>query len=385
MAFRKVSYSENAKISTVEPIRRKADIHRIIWWFYEQGFEKYAVLFKLGCYTGLRASDILGLKVKDCSNKVSVTIREQKTGKVKQFPLNENVRFLLQEFITAHHLQPDDYIFSGRGGKNTEADRSQVYRFIVRACEELHIEANVGTHTMRKTFGYHHYRQFKNIALLQEIFNHASPDVTLRYIGITQDEINETYLKLDLENDIESLEDIALKKGDNRTKLRAVISFCKNYLHLIGSEAIYAPPLRMILDIIYNTHDYQRLPVKKAATCLKMNNLNSDLNKEDNESEKDKNNNISRKERSISKRIAEGFESFKAKIEAKRYLHTDTDDKDNSKVSGMLLEDGEDYSMFYNSSDDFNDIESDDDYNYDCEYECENEEDEDEDEDEYDE
>ena len=55
------------------------------------------------------------------------------------------------------------------------------------------LNINVGTHTMRKTFGYHHYQKFKDVAILQKIFNHSSPQVTLRYIGIEQDQIDESY------------------------------------------------------------------------------------------------------------------------------------------------------------------------------------------------
>ena len=55
------------------------------------------------------------------------------------------------------------------------------------------VEAKTGTHTMRKTFGYHHYKKFKDIAMLQKIFNHCSPEVTLRYIGIEQEQIEESY------------------------------------------------------------------------------------------------------------------------------------------------------------------------------------------------
>lgn len=49
----------------------------------------------------------------------------------------------------------------------------------------------IGTHTLRKTFGYHFYQQYKDVAVLQQIFNHSSPAVTMRYIGITQDIIDE--------------------------------------------------------------------------------------------------------------------------------------------------------------------------------------------------
>jgi len=46
---------------------------------------------------------------------------------------------------------------------------------------------------LRKTFGYHFYQQTKDVALLQELFNHSSPSVTLRYIGINQDKIDQAY------------------------------------------------------------------------------------------------------------------------------------------------------------------------------------------------
>ena len=77
-------------------------------------------------------------------------------------------------------------------------DRSQVYRFINRACKNLGIEANVGTHTMRKTFGYHHYKQYKDVVILQKIFNHSSQSITLRYIGIEQDDIDMSYQNFEL-------------------------------------------------------------------------------------------------------------------------------------------------------------------------------------------
>ena len=63
----------------------------------------------------------------------------------------------------------------------------------VNSCKEAGLQERVGTHTMRKTFGYHHYQKFKDVAMLQKIFNHSSPQITLRYIGIEQDQIDESY------------------------------------------------------------------------------------------------------------------------------------------------------------------------------------------------
>ena len=52
---------------------------------------------------------------------------------------------------------------------------------------------DIGTHTMRKSFGYHHYQQFKDVALLQAILNHSSPSITMDYIGVNQDNIDISY------------------------------------------------------------------------------------------------------------------------------------------------------------------------------------------------
>lgn len=51
---------------------------------------------------------------------------------------------------------------------------------------------HTGTRSLRKTFGYHHYRKHKDLAILQEIFSHSSLSITKRYIGITQDESEDT-------------------------------------------------------------------------------------------------------------------------------------------------------------------------------------------------
>ena len=143
----------------VEPIKRKKDIDRI-----EKYLEKHSrrnrLIFAFGINTGLRVSDILGLNVEDVEGKNYVEIREKKTGKYKRFPLNTKLKALIKEYLTVerskkYSLSETEPLFIGK--KHCRLDRSQVYRFLNDACKQLGITANVGTHTMRKSFGYHFY------------------------------------------------------------------------------------------------------------------------------------------------------------------------------------------------------------------------------------
>lgn len=233
----------NEKINVVEPIRSKEDLKLLLNWFNTH-YPKYAVIFLLGISSGLRISDILGLNVKDVFEKDVVTIREQKTEKYKQFPLRDDVKEVLNTYCK--NKKPNEPLF--KGWKGARLDRSQVYRLINKACEENGICANVGTHTMRKTFGYHHYRQFHDITLLQTIFNHSSPQVTKRYIGITQDEVNESYISLDLFN--QNTPEELKKLCKSRIRARRVESFVKNYIKNGGQR--HKDFALDILDILHN-------------------------------------------------------------------------------------------------------------------------------------
>lgn len=114
-------------------------------------------------------------------------IREKKTGKKKRFPINSELRVLINDYIK--NKGDNEYLFPSRKTK-LNIDRVQAYRIINLAAAEVGL-CEIGTHTMRKTFGYHFYQKTKDVALLQEIFNHSSPSITMRYIGINQDIIDQ--------------------------------------------------------------------------------------------------------------------------------------------------------------------------------------------------
>ena len=183
----------------VEPIKDKKVVEEVEKYVAKQSLRNQ-LIWVFGCNTGLRISDILGLNVEDVDGKSFIEIREKKTGKCKRFPLNNKLQRLIKEYLVerakTYSVTGDNPLFIGK--KHHRLDRSQVYRFINDACKALDIAVNVGCHTMRKNFGLHFYKQYNNIALLQKIFQHSAPSITLRYIGITQEEIDESYMNFEL-------------------------------------------------------------------------------------------------------------------------------------------------------------------------------------------
>ena len=173
---------------TVEPIRSKQQIKQVEEYLAKKS-KRNRFLFVLGTNSGLRVSDILNLNVSDVRNKTHIDIKKQKTNKFKKFPINDKLKKLIQEFIK--NKEDDEPLFLSQ--KQKRLDRSQAYRMLNEACKAVGITVNIGTHSMRKSFGYHHYKQFKDVAMLQMIFNHSNPKITLRYIGIEQDEIDNSY------------------------------------------------------------------------------------------------------------------------------------------------------------------------------------------------
>jgi integrase len=141
-------------------------------------------MFVLGINTGLRVGDFVKLKIGDVKNCDYVSIREQKTGKEKRIKITPQLRRDLKDYLRG---KPDDqYIIKSREGKNRPLSRSQVYRILRKVADQLGLDS-IGTHTLRKTFGYHFYMKYKDVAMLQDLFNHSSPAITLWYIGINQD------------------------------------------------------------------------------------------------------------------------------------------------------------------------------------------------------
>lgn len=151
--------------------------------------KRNVLIFKMGLSTGLRISDIIKIKVNDVRGKTEFELIEQKTGKKRKVYLH-NVLTELTEYLNTLN---DDHVwlFLNTWDSSKHISSNQYYKILQKTANSLDLDF-IGTHTMRKTFGYWYYKEYKDVATLMTIFNHSSPSITLKYIGITDEEIKNT-------------------------------------------------------------------------------------------------------------------------------------------------------------------------------------------------
>lgn len=176
------------EMNTVEPIREKELVIDIAEYLKSKNIRDY-VLFMFGIYSGLRISDVLKFRVRDVKDKKVIAIREMKTGKEKQFPINRELQPILGHYVTGK--ADYEYLFPNPH-KNKPITRQQAYN-ILSAAGRIYGIDRIGTHTLRKTFGYHIYQRTKDAAMLMDIFNHSDIHTTLRYIGVNQETKDKVY------------------------------------------------------------------------------------------------------------------------------------------------------------------------------------------------
>lgn len=168
------------------------------------------MLFLVGINLGIRASDLCGLQYSFFMNNDGTfkdfyslqPKKTKKTGKFVKLFFNETVKKAIIDYIEEYPMTNlDEYLFKSRKGANHLTEIS-LGRIIKDTAEEVGIERNICSHSLRKTFGYfvYHNAEDKNNALviLQTIFNHSSPAITSKYIGLTDDEVSDVFNDLNL-------------------------------------------------------------------------------------------------------------------------------------------------------------------------------------------
>lgn len=211
-----IEEKELAKEHTSEPIKDMNDIKRIIKYLMDNHQYRDVMLFIVGIHTGLRISDIRELKFsdfisQDCTFKDELVVFEKKTRNTRKIksnrhmPIHNDIKKIIITFLNnTPNVTLNDYMFtseSNNGAKsNKPMSRQAIDNMLKNVISKLHIHVHASTHMLRKTFSYHTIMQAKDksraIQQLQLLLGHSSQLCTLKYAGITDDELAQTYKDL---------------------------------------------------------------------------------------------------------------------------------------------------------------------------------------------
>jgi integrase len=180
----------------VEPIRRTKDIKLIKKHLSDK--PRDLALFVLGINTNLRASDLLRLKVgqvKHLKEGDALEINEKKTGKPRRITFNNACIESIQALLEAGGYQDVDYLFKSQ--RSAVLTVPTVSNMVKAWCKEINLKGNYGSHTLRKTWGYHQRVTFGvDLPTLMVCFNHSTQKQTLDYLCIQAEEIKNVYMNL---------------------------------------------------------------------------------------------------------------------------------------------------------------------------------------------
>ena len=178
----------------VDPIIKLEDIAKI------KNILKYNprnyCLFILEINTNLRTVDLCKIKVRQVRGlKINdeIELREQKTKKIRRITLNEACVFAINKLLDTQSYQDEQPLFLSERGDNS-LTTSSVNGLVKQWCKNIGLKGNYGSHTLRKTWGYHQHHTFKTpLPLLMDLFNHSSQRQTLDYLCIQPEEKKAVY------------------------------------------------------------------------------------------------------------------------------------------------------------------------------------------------
>ena len=189
-------------MAATEPIKDKKQLKALGEYFIKHGQLRNYVMVVMGVHTLLRISDLLRLKWSDVYDEQHQTfythiyVTEKKTGKSRSIALHKQVIHALRMYLPYRH---GDYIFVSNRKSGKAISRIQAWRIIHAAVVTIGIAGKIACHSLRKTWGFFACRDGKiSPAVLVRIYNHSSFLITLRYLGIEQEDIDKALLGVDL-------------------------------------------------------------------------------------------------------------------------------------------------------------------------------------------
>lgn len=182
---------------------RASDIRLLKWSFFFKETTKKEIVINESI--GDMNIKVATLRIKERKWKDSYVLqpkKQRKHGKFVKLYFNQAVKKAITSYLDDYPIEDlDNYLFKSRKG-NEAISENALWRIIKETAIEAGIDKNIGSHSLRKSFGYHafHNAEDKNKALvtLQLLFNHSDSRTTLRYIGLLNSEIEEMFYSIDL-------------------------------------------------------------------------------------------------------------------------------------------------------------------------------------------
>ena len=177
----------------VDPIKSTRHIKNIKKLLADKPLD-YA-LFVIGINTNLRASDLLRIKVsqvKDLKPNDEIVLNEQKTRKERRINLNKACISAIQRLLASRSYRDNDFLFQSQRGDVLTVP--SLNRLVKQWCRAINLRGNYGSHSLRKTWGYHQRVTFgAGLPELMVCFNHSTQRQTLGYLCIQPEEIKDVY------------------------------------------------------------------------------------------------------------------------------------------------------------------------------------------------
>ena len=189
---RNPNHPRKGSVIQVDPIRCMKDIKSIQTMLSNK--PRDFLLFTMGINNGLRAGDLLDLKVKQVRHLKEgdrILIKENKTKKNNVLRVNKPVYKALWNYLGKVNPDDEDSLFASR--KTNEAIRIQAVNALLKKwTKAINLNGNYGAHTLRKTWGYiQRTKHGVGFEVLAKRYNHSSPAVTMRYVGVTDKEVDD--------------------------------------------------------------------------------------------------------------------------------------------------------------------------------------------------
>lgn len=192
-------------MSTTYPIKDRKELELFRDYYKDKRpIPRNFTLIVMGLNTAFRIGDILRLKWKDvwqadgqpCTH---IRIKEQKTGKVRTVPINNALRQALETYRKSLAAAASlNWLFPSPHSPSQPLSRHQAYRIVKSAAAACGLPDHISCHSLRKTFGYYAWKNGTPPAMLMDLYNHSSYQITRRYLGIEQEERDQVYLQINL-------------------------------------------------------------------------------------------------------------------------------------------------------------------------------------------